>query len=270
MKPAENESVFRKIKKNNALKARLRALKYIGILLGLIVAFLLVIVFVFFRVHHYDITGNTAGYDVEMLAVSTGIKYNSNIYAANLRTAEEKILKDYPFVQSVKITRNIPTTIKIELKCDPTAYYIDIENEYFILTSDLRIAGRYKELDKLKEAYPDAKKFVCSDIKRAVRGERIQFMDSKYYDECMTVLDSVERSDVFPQVTGINMKNKFDVQLIYDDRFKALLGGSGDFALKLSFLSEIMKDMEGSKGTVDVSDAETGYVIINNAVTFSE
>ena len=266
----KNEAVFKKLKRNNIFKARIRTLKYIGMMLGLVVVFMLVCIFVFFRVHSYEITGNTAGYDESSIEECTGIERGMNIYFADLDKAERNILKNYPFVRSVRISRSIPTTLKIDLDCDPTSYFMDIENEYFVLTADLRVAARYPDAESMKTEYPNAKKLVCSDVKRAVVGENVTFMDSKYYDEAMTVLTSVEESDVFAKLTGINMRNKFDVQLIYDDRFKALLGGTGDFRLKLSFLNEIMKDMEGSKGTVDVSDAEVGYVIINNMISFTD
>ena len=110
------------------------------------------------------------------------------------------------------------------------------------------------------------KKISCKKVDSAFVGQPISFLDSSYRDYFLDVLQVLKQSEMYGKITSITATSKFQMKIMYDDRFEISLGDSSDLNIKLLFSSEIIKTFnEEQKGSLDVRDPSKGYVEIQNA-----
>lgn len=268
-KPQERdpERNFERVKRRRTRRTVNRHLITALIIVFLTLAFAALVVGIFFRVSDIKVNGNTY-YNDQDIKDSSGIEYGRNIYLVDNGKVATTLISQFPFIKTVKLTRDIPSTIVINVECDEAMYYTEIKGEYFIISRELRVVGREKTLDDVASHFPTVKRLVTSDISEAIVGRELVFVRENYFEEAKSIVATICESDIFETLTTVDITDKFAIKVIYNHTVKATLGDSSDFDIKLRFLQEIIADMAGQGGTVDIENVEMGYVIYSDGESY--
>lgn len=262
-KPAKKNVGFERLRRKNNTRLLRQRVLYTVLIVLLLAVFLIGIVGIFFRVHSITVKGNTVYSDSEIISKS-GIEKDMNIYLIDDRSVSTAILSAFPYVRTVKLTREIPTGVTLTLKCDEPNYYTEIGGECFVLSRELRVMQRFESKDELLTVHPDIKKLIGGDVRRAVVGSELEYASKSYSKQAKELLMILESAEVFGGISSVDFSDRFNVQLTYDGRLKANIGNSDDIELKLRFMNEIVKDLGEARGTIDLKDVEAAYVLLNN------
>ena len=264
--PTKKNGAFERLRRKNSTRLLRQRVLYTVLIVLLLAVFLVGIVGIFFRVHTITVKGNTVYGDSEIISES-GIEKDMNIYLIDDRKVSTAILSAFPYVRTVKVSREIPTGVTLTLKCDEPNYYTEIGGECFVLSRELRVMQRFESKDELLTAHPDIKKLIGGEVRRAVVGSELEYVSKSYSKQAKELLGILESAEVFSGVSSIDFSDRFNVQITYDSRLKTNIGNSDDIELKLRFMNEIVKDLGEARGTIDIKDVEAAYVLLNNDET---
>jgi cell division septal protein FtsQ len=176
--------------------------------------------------------------------------------------------REFPYIKRVKIERDIPQKVILNLECDSAIYYVEICGEYFAVSRDLRVLERAEEIETLTGKYPEIKRLLTTDVEEAVVGRVMVFTRANYYEAVRNFLMLLESSECFEGLSTIDVSDRFSINLIHNHRIKASIGDPTDAELKLRFLHEVLKDLGDQSATVDVENVEMAYVIMTNGETY--
>lgn len=143
------------------------------------------------------------------------------------------LMEKYAYIKSVKLEKQYPDTITITLESEEPQFYIEIQDEFFLLTKSLKVLGRYNNEAKLLEAAPDVQFIKIPTVARAVVCKPIEFAEiskSRHTDEA---LDLLLKSRLHSGVTDIDFSNCFDMTVLYENRLEIHLGSYKEFNAKL-------------------------------------
>lgn len=253
-------------KKRTRMTVNRRLLTVLTVIL-LAAVFAVLVVTLFFRVSEVRVVGNTHYNDQDIIDAS-GIEYKKNIFLIDSGNVASSIISQFPFIKTVRLSRQVPSTIVLKLESDEALFYTDIAGEFFIISRDMRVVGIEKSAEDAEKRYPGTKRLVTPAVSEAVVGREIVFVRESYADEVRKLAASLSASEVFEGVTTFDVSNKFAVRLIYGHKIKATLGDASDFDLKLRFLNEIIKDVGDKGGTVDLDTVEMGYFIPSDGESY--
>lgn len=263
----ETDGGFARLKRKNTVRHVRQRVFYFVLLIVLAAVFLCGAVAIFFRVSSVSVQGNDM-YSDEDIKAASGIQDGMNIYLIDDTSVRANILSAFPFVKTVKLTRNVPSGITLLLQCDEPGYYVEINGEFFIVSDDLRVLERMWTKEAVKEKYPKIKKLTAGSIKRAVVGSELAFVNENYSDVGVQLLKVLAASEINEGVTSVDFSDRFNIYVVYDSRLKANLGNTDDIDLKLRFMNEIVKDLGQARGTIDIKDVETGYALLNSTEVY--
>ncbi|MBE6573920.1 MAG: FtsQ-type POTRA domain-containing protein [Ruminococcaceae bacterium] len=258
---------FRRLKQKNTARHIRQRIYYVVLLTFLLLIFILGAVAIFFRITEIEVKGNSA-YKKEEIITSSGISEGMNIYLFREGDVQKEILTKHPYVRTVSVKRDVPNTVTIDLQCEDAGYYIEIGGEYFVISNSLRVLERFYTFKEMEEAHPEIKHFKACAVKSAIVGSELEFITSGYSTSAKEVLKVLEESDVYSDVTSIHYDDRFNIGIVYQERLKANIGNGEDAELKLRFMREIIKDLGNARGTIDIKDVETAYVLLDSDVVF--
>ncbi len=254
---------FERLKRKNSTRLLRQRMLYTVLIVLLLAVFLVAMVGIFFRVHSITVKGNSYYEDSDIVSAS-GIEKDMNIYLIDDRRVTTAILSQFPYVRTVKVQRNVPNAVTIDLKCDDPRYFTEIGGEFFVLSRELRVMNCFTSKDELFAAHPDIKKITGGEVSRAVVGSELVYLNEVYTTHAREILAILESAEIYEGVSSIDFSDRFNMYITYDSRLKANIGNSDDINLKLRFMNEIVKDLGEARGTIDLKDVEAAYVLLNN------
>lgn len=258
---------FERLRRKNNQKRIGRVFFYIFLAFVLFAILMIAAMFVFFNVK--DVKVNSSGlYSDDELRAASGIEEGQNLFSLKEDEVSENIRAAFPLVRSVTISRNLPTTVVIHVKNDEPAYYTEIGGEYFLISDKLRVLEISPDDVTLTQKYSDIKKIKLAPVSRAVVGEKIVFKSKNYSESLEEFLSVVSENALYPSLTLLDATSRFNISVVYEHRLKALLGSVSNMQVKLMFFGGIIGDLGDSSGTVDIKDAEVGYVTLSSDVEF--
>ncbi len=258
---------FERLKRKKTVRHIKRRVFTAVLLVFLCAVFFVVTLGIFFRVSEVTVSGNDVYNDQDIIDAS-GIEYGTNIYLIDTARVSSVLKREFPFIKRVKVERDIPQKIILDLDCDTAVYYVEICGEYFAVSRDLRVLEREESLEKLTGKYPEIKRLLTADVEEAVVGRTMVFTRANYYEAVKAFLDKLEATECFDGLTTVDVSDRFSIELIHGHTLKATIGDPTDADLKLRFLYEVIKDLGGQSATIDVENVEMAYVILTNGETY--
>ncbi|MBQ8057477.1 MAG: FtsQ-type POTRA domain-containing protein [Ruminococcus sp.] len=212
---------------------------------------------VLFKTQNYEVTGNTK-YDQGEIISTCGITKSENIFLANKRSAEKKLIKTYPYIEEVDVSFSIPDTITIDITEAAPAYIVKVTDAQFMIVSS---KGRVLELVDNTQGY-DVPLFLGPNVSSVAVGEYVEFSDEntlKIINEIVTVF----ADNGYTGITELDATNPADISFTYDGRIKVKLGLPEDISYKVRTAMTIILeklDLNGTtttEGELDVSNCNT-------------
>lgn len=186
-------------------------------------------------------------YDKEEIAEASGIKKGDNLIFLDTQTAEKKICCELPYVESAKVIKSMPNSVKIETQiAKPRASLLN-NGEYFLINKDFKI------LEKKSEQTPEiidvtGAKFSVSEENEIIFEDKD---DKKIIDEA---LNSFETNSLYG-LRQLDISDKNNITANYAGRVTINFGGKRDLDYKALTAHELLtkKIREEESGTLDLS-----------------
>lgn len=196
-----------------------------------------------FNINVINIKGDV-DYSDDTVLEASGLSKGDNLVRLDANEAERKILSSMIYIEEASISKKYPDTLEINLtKCVPAAN-VEYDDGYLL------ISKKGKILENVKEARTDCFTIKGIEAQSYDLGGYIQSSDeqkTKIYTEILDALSKYEDHNV----TLIDMTDKFDIVINYDNRINFELGNANDISYKIKLADTVLKDIdETKKGTM--------------------
>ncbi len=169
--------------------------------LAVVVMVILVMFLPAFRVRNATVEGNVALSDQEILAAA-GLEYNAHLMSGisgnifdvlrlNYGKTEERIMKENPYIEDIRITIKLPSTVEIKVKERSKICYIRTPDGYAALDKD----GIVLELSSF-DSGKDVRPVICGlDVKYCELGKPVRIDNMNDYKKAIIVLGAILAAD---------------------------------------------------------------------------
>ena len=177
----------------------------------------------------------------------------------------ENIIGKLPFVYSVEVKKEYPSTLVINIQDEKESFYFEYDNKYFVLTSGLKVLAVFDDENKLFSTYGKLAFIEIEDIKQVITTKEVVFFDDEAYRRSTKVLRAILESQIYVHLTSADISDLYDVRFMYDDRIELVFGSHIDIEKKISHaLSIISKYSENAKGKIYIYDLDEAYAMIED------
>lgn len=242
----------------------------LGMVAAVVVAILLG-VSVFFKVEKVVVYGNES-YDAWTIREASGIAEGENLLTFGSVRACNRITKELPYVQYVRIGVNLPDTVNIYVTEYPVVYSVAAEDgSWWLMGSDGKVvsqtdvgaAAAHTKILGLTLRSPEVGQMAAAaeaepETATNAAGETVQLpvitSGSDRLKAALTVMNSLELCDVLGQVASIDVTTPGNMTAWYGERFEVLLGDSSQMDKKITWMRDAIGEMEEYQtGTLDVT-----------------
>lgn len=217
--------------------------------LALVVAAVVMALILFFRVETIRIEGEVHYSEQEILQAS-GLEKGDNMYLLNKAKAADRVTGTLPYVRNVRINRELPSTLVIEVRESPVAGILITAEGDWVLNAE----GKIMEAREGTEVYENA---VIDGVtlrdpivgKKAVTDED----DSYRFEEMLRLLQELETKGLLDKVQAIHLGESDMMTMEYENRFVVCLPWGADYEYKLRGLEAVIDELEiNETGTIDM------------------
>ena len=205
-------------------------------------------------IRSFEIRGNYEHTEQEAIlaAHSIGLSEGDNLFGFDRSSTELAAKYNLPEYDSVKIRYSLPGKIVFEVTEAVPVMFTTLGDEAYLLSKGLRVTSRETDMSKVEALA--LKKVYMSGIEKCVAGDFLE--TSNGTDEILKDLYAVlEEEGIAPEVSEINVQNKFNIEFLYKQRFTVRLGNAENFTVKIRFMKSISEKLyETANGYIDVSD----------------
>jgi len=224
--------------------------------------FLIISVFLIQSVNGFRIVGDTV-YEDEYLIENCGVELGEKLFFKNRAEAEKKLLEAAPRLKNVKLRPALFSTLVIEVEEEKAAYYSEINGEYYLLSSDLRVL----EMSKSSDAYAEeATRFelYSNDIQSAIEGEHIKFKDERILNEVLSFAEDIAEiplGDYAVTSFGYQDGVSRDAYAVIDGRLKIIFEDTDTAVEKIGFALTFINEsgIKYEYSQIRITEGKNGY-----------
>jgi len=248
---SDNESTLSSIKyyKHTAKLKELFLRRLLPVIL--ILGFLFGFVLYFFRLQHLYFV-NLNGYDAEDIFRAIDVRKNQFIFTISDSAIEKRLRAQFPYIEDVEVELALPDTVNLIFTEDSALFYTQMYDEYFVISESMRVLAR---CDTEEELEPGLRRITLPPVSYAVVGHELRFFDVSYLPFLTSFLDVIETSDIYRHISAMDLSNRFDIVLSYDDRLEIELGDNENLETRLLFIKSTIEALEpDDRGVIHIVD----------------
>lgn len=234
--------------------ARMRNL-YIGSIFIVLAIILIACLVFFFNIETIQIEGVTL-YGDEQIQIVGGVQSGQNLIRLDTEVVEERLKNNLVYIEDVKVQQKLPSTLVIT--CTEAEKAVDIEDNgsYYVVSSSGRVL---EQSAKPTGRIPVIKGF---ELKSKTPGEELASKDSLKTDILSQLLAGIQDNH-YKRITNIDMSDRSDIKILYDERIEIRLGSSVDIESKLTQIKAVIdRQREDYEGTIIYNSIESGISAI--------
>ncbi len=241
-----------KAEKRRGIKNKLVALSFV---FAVILVGILAIYIKFFKVEKIEIAGECP-YSEEQMLEGLGIEKGDGLYDMSDKELSNNLKYNLALVDSAKFSRKWPDTIVVTVeKANPT-FYISLDNNLYILSQSLRVLSKTDSIEKIETE--GCIYLGAEGIKNCIEGEFLK-LDKDAEEIIIELYETLEKIGEISNITAFDVKDKFDISLMYKEKYLVKLGDRRNINHKIQFMNAIIeqKKGDGTNGIIDVSDGDS-------------
>ena len=244
----EDEEIKTKKKTPKKLtKAIFRLIKWTSLILILIGGGIYFLLSPFFNIKNIEIVGNQKLTNEEIISLSQ-VQKDENTFKL-VKSKVQKNIKQNAYVENVKIKRNLPDTITIEIEERTPTYMITFANAYAYINNQ----GYFLEISKDKLELPILTGFLTKE-EDIQEGNRLCVEDLQRLDEVLQIMKSATSNEIASLVTKINIANKQNYILELKDEKKTVqMGDTSNLSTKMLYIKSILEQNKKIEGEILVN-----------------
>ena len=226
---------------------------------GIISALVVVVIMsftLFFNVKQADITGCEL-YTYDQVLLMSGVSNSTNLLRMNTDVIESRLEKGLPYIEEAKVTKHYPDSIDIELIEAKQKANLDNDGRYIVISSQ----GVVLETDRKApvSGLPVIKGFEPEDTLKP--GDEMKSKDNLKAKIVKTLLDTIDKLE-FSGISEIDLTDRTNIVLRYDDRLDIYIGSSYDMEGKLEDMKLVIDQglISTFRGMLRYTGAESGIM----------
>ena len=214
----------------------------------------------FFKIETMSVSGSVR-YRQEEIIEASGIQPGDNMFLMNKFNAAGKITADLPYIESVQIRRQVPSTLQIQVTECTSPIAIKQDNSIWL------ISGTGKIVDQLGisawENYPQLTGVRLVDPaigQPAAVAAEAENAQAQFF----TLLQQLEQKEMLADIQAIHMEDTSVIILRYLNRFDVVFSYGADFDYKLDYLRAVIERLEiNETGSIDMTQNDKASFIPN-------
>lgn len=237
----------------------------VTVIMSLLVLICLIkVILGFMPVKRFTVQGDTH-YDISELISASGIRSGDKLYKINEKAAAQKLVKDCPYIKTVKIKQKFPNTVCFVVEEQEPGWYIQVGNDFYGLDFDMKVLlETYVEQDFIDRGLT---KLVLPELEEVIVGELPRFAsrDEQLMKETLKIIDSFRTHEIKERLTGLDISNRFEIKIQVDNDYDVYFGDMTSFDFKMKFLTEVLKEASEkygySGGTVTWEEGKSSFAL---------
>ncbi len=248
---SRDEVRSRKKKRLKRRRAIRKALLSFVLLLVVGIIGLVLALTVFFKVDTIKVKGSKT-YPQKIILENCGVETGDSLLLANEEQIAKTLTASLPFVGSVTIERDLPSTLVINVTDTYSAAAISYKGNFILLNENGKVLDSDAAI--LSEGVPVVTGIETESFKES---ETITFKTKENGDILIELLKAVTKAGI-TGLTEIDVTDTSDIFMIYNDRIKILVGSSVNLETKiLRAAAAIERENEINQYEIGVLDLRT-------------
>lgn len=239
---------------------------------ALAVAAVLMVAFFLIKIDSIEITGDVTVFNETEVINAADIGIGDRMFSVSAAKIKRNIKANMPIADNIKVRKSLFGKLTINIEMMAVDYYTKIGDHYYALDNDLKVLGKARSAGKFSSfgavlvKLPETrtpeigKKLVFYDtvVETDTEKETVyEVREESFYKYTTDFLTALKSSGYHADANGVILTEKFEVTLIYAEKFSIDFGTTNDLDLKFRVLYEILA--EGSmqytdKASIDLSD----------------
>lgn len=239
------EQDVQKRRKARQRKARRRRLKicFVFFLLIATVAFAIMCFTVLFPVKRISVSGSELYSKAEIIKAS-GLTTDDNLLTLSQEKIEQKIRESLPYVDSVRIKRNLPDAVVLTVTDAKEYSCFKISDEYFIVSENGYVLSSRPEIPE------NVFEIAVSGVNCEV-GKAVEYKNSAESELVKTLVSLLNKKEI--NIDKIDVSNILNITLEIENKFTVNLGANEYLEQKISHLSGMIDSIGDRKGQINLS-----------------
>lgn len=255
---------------------------------AILIAILLIVLFLLIPIREIEVTGEVEMFNEGEIIEASECVQGKSLHLRSSARIERNIRKNLPLTESVRVTKGLFGKVKIDIQFADVDFYCRIGEKYYAIDENLRVLdidesyGKYKAFGAARVHLPEVRepvlgeKLVFYDTveETDTEGETVyEVKDEKHYAYVSEFLTCLKENGYLEGADGAILTEKFDVRLIYANKFSVRFGDVRDLDLKFRIFYEIMAENSigyAEKVTVDLTDPSEATARADNSLDFSK
>ncbi len=257
-------------------------------IVGAVLLAVLILAFFLIRIDEIEVVGDVTVFNESEVISAAEIDIGDGLLWRSSWSIKRNIQKNMPIAQNIKVKKSLFGKVTISIELLSIDYYTKIGDRFYALDANLRVL----DSNKLSAKYSNygAVKIVLPEVREPVIGEKLVFfdtieetdteketlyevMDESFYSYTVRFLNQLKTSGYHSEANGVILTEKFDVTLIYAEKFSIRFGDVSDLDVKFRVLYEILKEgstQHSDRVAVDLSDPSKASARTDLSLDFSE
>lgn len=178
----------------------------------------------------------------------SGIKKDQNIFRF-LKSDVIKKIKEDPYVQDVKINRQLPNKVQINIEERQRNFSLEFLNGYAYINNQ----GYILEISQDKLNLPVIKG-ASTEENNITPGKRLEQKDLEKLEVAIKIMTIAKENELDEKVTSIDISNKNEYILYLESEKKTVyLGNQENLTTKMLYTKKIIEKESGNEGTIYVN-----------------
>lgn len=229
-----------------------------ALLTGIAVFIILIAAFtLFFNIKEIKVYGNDH-YSVEEIIEASGFKTDDNLYLFNKFGRIQRIFAALPYLDEIRIRRNLPDTLSITVT--ETKEYFAVKQESSVWLADTN----GKLLEEVSSDYDISGLVSVIGIildEGAAAGDNIGSMSDPTADSFTKLVEALKETDLLDKAGDYDLTEAFSLEFIYDNRLTVNTGMPDNLGNKMIYLEEVVGQLsESDTGYIDLSGDQIRFI----------
>ena len=210
----------------------------------------------FFNLEKVSVSGVTL-YTGDQIVEVGGVVNGANLFRTNTKLIEERLVDTLPYIESAKVTKDFPNSLVIEVVEAEKAVEIESDNAYYVISRSGRVLEGPNQIHDT--SLPLVKGF---EIKSPKVNEKLESRDSHKTKILMQIVEDIKESEI-DNITVIDLTDRTDIVMWYDNRIEMRVGSSLDMDYKLTYMKYVVRDLaDDYEGMLRYNGMDTGITEI--------
>ena len=200
------------------------------------IAIITSIVLLAFPVKQIEVEGDSR-YGYSEIIDASGIKLGARLYYINEKKAENKILHNLPYLESVEVKSYFPNRVSICIKQFDNIYLVPHENGFCYVND------KYEILEIVEKA-PSFEDFsgLCIKLEKAISGEIGEVYDGEDSQRATELIAYLKQYGFYQHLNIVDVEKKYDNAFVVGKKFKFIIGSMADIDDKIDASFKVVLD----------------------------